>query len=104
MWRYPNATTFTSPSSSIAGLVFYDGTSLTNDSTTSHVGYNESTSTFHTNNINIAGTVALAGSTGTSGQVLTSNGASAPTWQTPAAGSSGITTGKAIAMAMIFGF
>lgn len=39
-------------------------------------------------------------SNGTSGQVLTSNGASAPTWQT----ASGITTGKSIAMAMIFGF
>jgi hypothetical protein len=39
--------------------------------------------------------------TGTSGQVLTSNGASAlPTWQS----SSGVTTGKSIAMAMIFGF
>ena len=38
---------------------------------------------------------------GTSGQVLTSNGAGAlPTFQT----SSGISTGKAIAMAMIFGF
>ena len=38
---------------------------------------------------------------GTSGQVLTSNGAGAlPTFQT----SSGITTGKSIAMAMIFGF
>jgi hypothetical protein len=38
--------------------------------------------------------------TGTSGQVLTSNGAGAlPTWQT----SSGITTGKAIAMAIVFG-
>ena len=41
--------------------------------------------------------------TGTSGQILTSNGAGAlPSWQ--AAPSSGITTGKAIAMAMIFGF
>jgi len=38
---------------------------------------------------------------GTSGQVLTSNGAGAlPTFQT----SSGVTTGKSIAMAMIFGF
>lgn len=37
---------------------------------------------------------------GTSGQVLTSNGDAAPTWQTAA----GITTGKSIAMAMIFGF
>lgn len=40
--------------------------------------------------------------TGTSGQVLTSNGAGAlPSWQ---AAGGGITTGKAIAMAMIFGF
>lgn len=40
-------------------------------------------------------------SVGSSGQVLTSNGAGAlPTWQT----SSGISTGKSIAMAMIFGF
>ena len=40
--------------------------------------------------------------TGTSGQVLTSNGAGAlPTWQSA---SGGISTGKAIAMAMIFGF
>lgn len=38
---------------------------------------------------------------GTSGQVLTSAGSSsAPTWETP----TGITTGKSIAMAMIFGF
>jgi len=38
---------------------------------------------------------------GTAGQVLTSNGAGAPTW---ASASGGISTGKAIAMAMIFGF
>jgi len=37
---------------------------------------------------------------GTSGQVLTSNGNAAPSWQTA---SSGVTTGKAIAMAMVFG-
>ena len=37
---------------------------------------------------------------GTSGQVLTSNGDAAPTWQT----SSGVTTGKSIALAMVFGF
>jgi hypothetical protein len=40
---------------------------------------------------------------GTSTYVLTANGAGvAPTWQAPA--SSGISTGKSIAMAMIFGF
>jgi len=37
---------------------------------------------------------------GTSGQVLQSNGDAPPTWAT----ASGITTGKSIAMAMIFGF
>ena len=38
--------------------------------------------------LRVNGTISLAGSTGTSGYVLTSNGASAPTWQ---ASSSGIT-------------
>ena len=38
---------------------------------------------------------------GSAGQVLTSNGTSAPTWETM---TPGITTGKSIAMAMIFGF
>jgi len=38
-------------------------------------------------NLNVVGTVALNGSTGTSGYVITSNGASAPTWQAlPATG------------------
>jgi hypothetical protein len=37
---------------------------------------------------------------GTSGQVLTSAGNATPTWSTP----TGVTTGKSIAMAMIFGF
>ncbi len=39
-------------------------------------------------------------SAGTSGQLLQSNGSSAPSWVTPTYAS----TGKAIAMAMIFGF
>jgi hypothetical protein len=47
------------------------------------------------------GTAYAFTSAGTAGYVLTSNGASAPTW---AAASGGITTGKSIAMAMIFGF
>ena len=33
--------------------------------------------------IDISSTIALAGSTGSAGQVITSNGASAPTWTTP---------------------
>lgn len=47
------------------------------------------------------GTAYAFTAAGTAGYVLTSNGASAPTW---AAASGGITTGKSIAMAMIFGF
>lgn len=39
------------------------------------------------NNLRVNGTISLAGSTGTSSYVLTSNGASAPTWQAlPASG------------------
>jgi hypothetical protein len=47
------------------------------------------------------GTAYAFTAAGTAGQVLTSNGAGAPTWS---AASGGISTGKAIAMAMIFGF
>ena len=48
------------------------------------------------------GTSALqAGAPSTNGNVLTSNGT---TWVSQAPASSGISTGKAIAMAMIFGF
>lgn len=55
-----NQTSFTSPSSSIAGLVWFDGTSFQNDATTSHVGYNATTNTFYANNVNFSGTVTLA--------------------------------------------
>lgn len=47
------------------------------------------------------GTAYAFTSAGTAGEVLTSNGAGAPTW---AAASGGVSTGKSIAMAMIFGF
>jgi hypothetical protein len=49
---------------------------------------------------NNTGTVTLVAA-GTSGNVLTSNGTH---WVSQAASAGGITTGKAIAMAMIFGF
>jgi hypothetical protein len=45
------------------------------------------------------GTALAYTAVGTTGQALLSNGASPPTW-----GTAGITTGKSIAMAMIFGF
>ena len=57
--------------------------------------------------VTVAGTLTInSGGTGLStigsnGTVLTSNGTAA-SWQTPASG--GISTGKAIAMALIFGF
>lgn len=50
-----NNTTFTTTSGGTAGLVFYDGTKLTNDATVTHVGYNESTSTFYANNVSFSG-------------------------------------------------
>lgn len=43
-------------------------------------------STTKINYLNILGTLQSDGSTGTSGQVLTSNGGSRPTWQTPSSG------------------
>lgn len=52
-----NQTTYTSPVSSIAGLIWFDGTSFQNDSSTSHVGYNASTNTFYANNVNFSGTM-----------------------------------------------
>jgi hypothetical protein len=54
-------------------------------------------------NITISNTrISANGSTGTAGQVLTSSGTGANVyWSTPA--SSGVTTGKAIAMAIVFG-
>jgi hypothetical protein len=52
-------------------------------------------------NVTISNTVTANASTGTAGQVLTSSGAGANVyWSTP---SSGVTTGKAIAMAIVFG-
>jgi hypothetical protein len=52
--------------------------------------------------INSAGAIGFGGANfGTSGQILTSAGtAASPTWET----FSGLTTGKSIALAMIFGF
>jgi hypothetical protein len=64
------------------------GTNSTATATAGGIGYGTGTAHAYT-------------SAGTAGEVLTSNGASAPTW---AAASGGVSTGKSIAMAMIFGF
>jgi hypothetical protein len=50
----------------------------------------------------LAGTVTAGGGVGTNGQVLTSSGAGV-SWTTVSGGSGGITTGKSIAMAIVFG-
>jgi hypothetical protein len=63
------------------------GTNSTATATAGGVGYG-------------TGTAYAFTAAGTTGQVLTSNGSSAPSWTT----STGVTTGKSIAMAMIFGF
>lgn len=55
-----NQTAFTSPASSIAGLVWFDGTSFQNDSTTSHVGYNASTNVFYANTPTFSGDTTLS--------------------------------------------
>lgn len=95
-----NQTTFTAPSGNVKGLVFYDGTSLSNDGTVTDAGYDTSTNTLRSNNLYVGGTISLAGSTGTSGYLLTSNGASAPTWQ--AAPATGVTQAKATMLNFIF--
>lgn len=58
-----NATSFNAPASSINGLVWFDGTRLVNDATTSHVGYNASTNTFYANNANVSGTLTVGSNT-----------------------------------------
>lgn len=55
-----NQTAFTSPASSIAGLVWFDGTSFQNDATTSHVGYNASTNVFYANTPTFSGDATLS--------------------------------------------
>jgi hypothetical protein len=63
---------------------------------------NGAVSTTDAMTINTNGSIAFNGQVGTAGQVLQSNATSAPTWVTASGG--GISTGKSIAMAMIFGF
>jgi hypothetical protein len=109
------AQTFTGGLISVSGSpVTTSGTlALTVAGTSGGIPYFSSASTWASSSALTANAVMIGGgagaapstiTTGTSGQVLTSNGSgSAPSWQ-DATGGSGITTGKAIAMAMIFGF
>jgi len=93
-----NLTSFTS-----GGAVYATSTSaLATGTLPNTAGGTGQSSAFTQYGITYASTTTALATTaaGTAGQVLTSNGSSAPTFQT----SSGITTGKSIAMAMIFGF
>jgi len=108
-----NGTTLT------AGGFAGPGTGLTGTASSLSIGGNAATATSATSATSATTATNLAGGTasqipyqtgagattflanGTAGQVLTSNGSSAPTWSTP---TTGVSTGKSIAMAMIFGF
>lgn len=64
-----NATSFNAPVSSINGLVWFDGTRLVNDATSSDVGYNASTGTFYANNASVGGSLTV-----TSGSFILGSG------------------------------
>ena len=91
-------TTGFTPSTATTGAITLAGTLAAAN------GGTEQSSAFTQYGITYASTTSALATTaaGTVGQVLTSNGTSAPTFQAPAPG--GISTGKSIAMAMIFGF
>lgn len=112
-----NNTTYTSPASGVAGVVYFDGTSLTSPTTPKNAGFDYANNIWNVSKLQINGSssgyvrlqgAAAAGSTtytlpsadGTTGQVLSTDGSGTLSWATS---SGGISTGKAIAMAMIFG-
>ena len=56
-----NNATFTSPSGSVSGLVFYNGTGLVNDSTVTDVGYDTSSHTLRATNLTVSGDITFSG-------------------------------------------
>jgi len=62
-----NQTSFTAPASNINPIVYYNGTSLTNNSLASDIGYNSSTDNFFTRNIT---TVSLSSQSTTGGSLI----------------------------------
>jgi hypothetical protein len=93
-----NLSSFTS-----GGAVYASSTSaLTTGTLPNTAGGTGQSSAFTQYGVTYASTTTALATTaaGTAGYVLTSNGSSAPTFQA----SSGVSTGKSIAMAMIFGF
>ena len=112
-----NQTTFTSPASGVAGVVYFDGTSFTSETTPKRAGYDYANYIWNAQKLQLNGstsgyvrfqTAAAAGTTvyslptadGSASQVLSTDGSGTLSW----ASAGGVSTGKAIAMAMIFGY
>lgn len=56
-----NQTAFTAKSGNVAGLVYFDGTSLATDATVTNVGYDTSTNTVQAKNFFASGTAVVTG-------------------------------------------
>ena len=70
-----NQTSFTSPASSIAGLTYFDGTSLVNNGTPSRLGFNASSNTFYaTTQVSGSANAQIAGIGGYTPQIQTHAG------------------------------
>ena len=61
----------------------------------------DTTKDYTFNKVTVSTGIAANGALGTSGQVLTSDSSGNNYWSTPSSG--GVTTGKSIAMAIVFG-
>ena len=67
-----NKTSYTAKSGNVAGLIFFDGTSLVNDTTVSDAGYDTATNTLIGKNISTPGTITSTLATGTAPFTITS--------------------------------
>jgi len=70
-----NSTSFTAPASNVNPIVYYNGTSLTNNSLAADVGYNSTTDNFFTRNITTVSLSAQSTSGGSLVQIQTDPGA-----------------------------
>ena len=68
-----NQTAFTAPSGNVKGLIYFDGTSLANDTTVTDVGYDTSTNTVKAKNFGLGGSYTeTVYALGTSGSIALS--------------------------------
>jgi hypothetical protein len=100
IWATPSSGSWVGTATSNLNMGIYDisGAVLDNSGNTLAIGGNTTTTTIGkatTGITNLQGVVKINNSAGSSGQVLTSTGAStAPTWQTPTAGSASLAVVK----------